>query len=106
MGKMPNGSGDPLLNQGARPREEPPVESRIAPSLGTRAAFAYLAKAVARDNVGAAQRARRWLLALPWRKRRDAASPDRPRLRRLHVVAAGVAFPCRARCRDAGLGRA
>jgi len=96
---MPNGSGDPLLDQGVRPPEEPPAESRLEPRserpLGTRAAFATLATAVARDTGRAARRLRGWLPAfpaLPWRKRRDAAPRVRWRLRRLHVIAGAIAF--------------
>jgi penicillin-binding protein 1A len=98
---MPSGSGDPLLNQGVRPPEEPPAELRVErrsePAPGTRAAFAHLARAIARDTGGAARRFRDRLFALRWRKRRDAAPRARLRLRPLHVLAACVAF-------TAGLG--
>src|SRR5215468_288383 len=93
---MPSGSGDPLLNQGVRPADEPPAEPRLEPrsepAPGTRAAFAHLASAIARDTGSAARRFRDGLVALRWRKRRDAAPRVRLRVRRFHVLAAGIAF--------------
>ena len=91
---MPSGAGDPLMNQSVRPPDEADARAdrRPEPATGTRAAFANLARAIARDTGGTARRIRDGLFARSWRERADAVPRRRLRVRPFHVLAACVAF--------------